>query len=154
MGLLGSSIMVRQLFTAGYEGATINSFISNLLVNNIEYVLDVRSHPLSRKPGFSKTTLAKRLNRKKIQYIHLGELGAPKSLRRKLKSTGDYQAFFKKMDKYLDGKKDAIEKAYYHVKNNLCCLMCFEQRVDQCHRKIVARKIKLRDGNGLQITNI
>jgi len=81
MGLSGSSIMGRQLFTAGYEGATINSFISNLLVNNIEYVLDVRALPLSRKPGFSKSTLAQRLNCEKIQYIHLVELGAPKPLR-------------------------------------------------------------------------
>jgi len=146
--------MGRQLFTAGYEGATINSFISNLLVNNIEYVLDVRALPLSRKPGFSKSTLAQRLNCEKIQYIHLGELGAPKPLRQNLKSTGDYPAFFKKMDKYLDGKKDAIEKAYYYVKNNLCCLICFEHHADQCHRKIVAQKIKIRDGNGLQIKNI
>jgi uncharacterized protein (DUF488 family) len=146
--------MSRELYTAGYEGVTIDTFISNLLCNDIECVLDVRALPLSRKPGFSKTQLAQRLLRAKINYIHLGELGSPKPLREKLKSTGDYPAFFKKMDRYLTSKKDAIEEAYYHVKNNLCCLMCFERYAEQCHRKIVAQKIKLRDGNGLQIKHI
>jgi uncharacterized protein (DUF488 family) len=32
--------------------------------------------------------------------------------------------------------------------------MCFEKTADYCHRKIVAEKIKERDGNGLLIKDI
>ena len=146
--------MSRQLFTVGYEGNTIDSFIAHLQNNNIKYLVDVRQVPFSRKQGFSKTKLARTLNRAKIHYVHLVDLGAPKSLRENLKSTGDYSAFFKKMDRYLSGKKEAIEEAYHYVISSRCCLMCFEHLAAQCHRRIVARKIKARDEDGLQIKHI
>jgi len=146
--------MPRKLFTIGYEGTCIDSFIGCLLSNNIDCLIDVRQAPLSRKPGFSKTELSRRLNHAKIRYVHLGDLGTPKALREKLKLTSDYSTFFKKMDKYLNQKKDSIEMAYDYAMGSTCCLMCFEKLSDQCHRKIVARKIKERDGNGLQVKNI
>lgn len=146
--------MPRQLFTIGYEGTSIDTFIANLLTNNIDCVLDVRALPLSRKPGFSKTEIARRLNRAKIEYVHLGDLGTPKPIREKLKSTRDYSTFFKTMERYLGNKKDAIEAAYRHVINHTCCLMCFERLAAECHRKIVARRIKARERNGLQIKHI
>ena len=146
--------MSTQLFTTGYEGTTISGFIDRLQANRINCVIDVRFLPLSRKPGFSKTKLARRLGQSNIKYVHLGELGAPKKFREYLKSTGNYSDFFKKMNKYLNGKKNAIEEAYRYVMKKRCCLMCFEQLSAQCHRRIVARKIKIRDGNGLQIKHI
>lgn len=146
--------MARELFTTGYEGTTIDGFIDRLEVNRINCVLDVRFLPLSRKPGFSKTKLAQRLSESKIKYVHLAELGAPKKLRESLKSTGDYLDFFRKMNKYLNGKRSALEEAYSHIMLKRCCLMCFEKLWAQCHRKIVARKIKIRDGNGLKIRHI
>jgi uncharacterized protein (DUF488 family) len=146
--------MPRNLFTVGYEGVTIDNFVATLLTNNVDCILDVRQLPLSRKPGFSKNELAQRLNRAKIQYVHLGDLGSPKPIREKLKSTRDYSAFFRKMDTYLAGRKDAIETAYKYAMNNTCCLMCFERLAAQCHRGLVAKKIKQRNGNGLQIIHL
>ena len=146
--------MHRELFTVGYEGTTIEGFIDSLRANNISCVLDVRALPLSRKRGFSKTQLAGRLTRAQIDYIHLPELGTPKVIRDRLKSTRDYSTFFEKMEKYLTGKKDAIRQAYDHVMNTRCCLMCFERLAEQCHRKIVAEKIRATNGDDLQITHI
>ena len=146
--------MVKQLFTVGYEGASIETFIANLRANKVKCVLDVREAPLSRKRGFSKTQLGRALNDADIRYIHLRELGTPKSVRDELKSTRDYTAFFEKMNLYLAAKKDAIETALSYVLNSTCCLMCFERLASECHRKLVAQKIKAKDGNGLQITHI
>jgi uncharacterized protein (DUF488 family) len=146
--------MPRNLFTVGYEGTNINGFIANLLTNSVDCVLDVRQLPLSRKPGFSKNQLAQRLNRAKIQYVHLADLGTPKPIRQKLKSTRDYSTFFKKMNAYLAARKDAIETAYKYAMNNTSCLMCFERLAAQCHRKLIAKKIKQRNGNGLQIIHL
>jgi len=146
--------MPRQLFTIGYEGTGIDAFVADLLANDIDCVLDVRALPLSRKPGFSKNQLLRRLEQSQIHYVHLPDLGTPKPIREDLKSTGDYSAFFRKMDKYLSGKKKAIEAAYDYVTQNTCCLMCFERLAARCHREIIAQKIRGRDGNGLQIRNI
>jgi uncharacterized protein (DUF488 family) len=152
--LLGSHNMARQLFTAGYEGTTIHSFIDALRTNNVECVIDVRASAFSRKPGFSKTALSRNLESANIRYVHLPDLGTPKPVREKLKSTGDYEDFFETMDAHLGKKQDVIEFAYKFVNENTCCLMCFEHLAEQCHRNIVANKIKIRDGNGLQIKHI
>ena len=146
--------MSRQLFTVGYEGRDINTFLHNLRSNGIDCVLDIRQHPLSRKPGFSKSQLARRLDRLRIQYVHLPDLGTPKPLREHLKSTGNYSIFFRKMDNHLANKKGALETAYSYVTNHTCCLMCFERLAAACHRKLVARRIEVRDGNGLQIKHL
>ena len=146
--------MRRELFTVGYEGTTIDTFIENLQANRMDCVLDVRSLPLSRKPGFSKIKLAERLGLVGVRYIHLAELGTPKNIREKLKSTQDYSTFFKKMERYLAAQTEAIELAYNHVMSSRCCLMCFERLADHCHRRIVAEKIKAKNGDGLQIIHI
>lgn len=41
-----------NLYTAGYEGLSINAFIARLKQAGIDKVLDVREYPLSRKKGF------------------------------------------------------------------------------------------------------
>jgi uncharacterized protein (DUF488 family) len=146
--------MPRQLFTTGYEGRTLATFITDLRANNIDCILDVRALAFSRKPGFSKTQLARSLKRAKIQYVHLPALGTPKHIRENLKSTGDYATFFKTMERRLANNKEAIEAAYRLAINHTCCLMCFERLADHCHRKIVAGTIKARDGNGLRIKHI
>lgn len=146
--------MGKQLFTAGYEGTNIETFVARLSSKQIDCVLDVRAVPFSRKPGFSKTQLARRLSRAKIEYVHLRELGSPKPLREDLKLTRDYSTFFKKMGRHLASKKQAIEVAYDYVMAKTCCLMCFERLAAECHRKIVARKIKQTNGDGLQIQHI
>ncbi len=146
--------MSKALYTIGYEGTHIDYFIDNLHENNIQCIIDVRALPLSRKTGFSKTQLSQRLHSAEIQYIHLGVLGTPKDIREELKLTRDYSTFFKKMDTYLSNKQEAIEVAYDHVMNSTCCLMCFEKFAAQCHRKLVAEKIKATNGNGLQIKHI
>jgi len=146
--------MSRELFTVGYEGRTVDELIAHLRSKNVNCVVDVRQIPFSRKPGFSKNKLAQTLRRTKIDYVHLGDLGAPKALREDLKLTGDYSAFFQQMDSYLAGKKDAIEEVYRYVMNGRCCLMCFERLAAKCHRKIVADRIKARDGDGLHIKHV
>jgi uncharacterized protein (DUF488 family) len=146
--------MARQLFTAGYEGNTIHTFIATLQTNKVDCVLDVRAVAFSRKPGFSKTALLRNLERANIHYVHIPDLGTPKSIREKLKETSDYVDFFETMDTHLAGKQNAIEFAYEYVNRYTCCLMCFEHLADECHRNIVASKIKTRDGNGLQIKHI
>ncbi len=146
--------MANELFTVGYEGTNIDNFIERLRNNEIDCLIDVREIPLSRKKGFSKTALSTRLEQEDIRYVHLKELGSPKPVRSKLKEDGDYVHFFEAMKSYLADKKDVIEKAYQYVVDKTCCLMCFEHLASQCHRNVVATKIKERDGNGLLINNI
>lgn len=146
--------MPRQLFTVGYEGLDIPTFIARLKANRIDCLIDVRELPLSRKPGFSKASLSRCLSRHKIRYVHFKDLGSPKDVRHKLRLDNDYITFFRRMEKHVSNKKNALATALHYVTHNTCCLMCFERLAAMCHRKIVAKIIKYQDGNGLRIIHI
>lgn len=115
----------------------------------------MREVPASRKTGFSKNSLSEHLESAKIKYLHVKELGSPKTLRDKLKEDKDYDLFFAEYGKYLKTKLNLVKSLYRDViSHELSCIMCFEREPSQCHRKVVAEKIKEIDGNGLIITHI
>ena len=65
------------LATIGYEGASMQTFLSALQEAQVELLVDVRAVASSRRPGFSKTKLAANLAGKGIDYLHLRGLGTP-----------------------------------------------------------------------------
>lgn len=146
--------MSAALFTIGYEGLDLQVFLNRLEEHGIECLLDIREIPLSRKRGFSKSSLALALEGRGIQYVHIRELGSPRVLREELKSHGDYGRFFRRMERYLTTQDEGIERAYRYIGHTRCCLMCFEKLAATCHRKLVARKIRERDGNGLEVKHL
>jgi len=146
--------MSLRLFTIGYEGADLQRFLDCLERNAVECLLDVREIPFSRKRGFSKAPLSGALEKRGIRYVHFRELGSPGSVREELKSDHDYTKFFREIEKYLATQAEGIERAYTYVGHMTCCLMCYERLAAMCHRKIVAAKIKERDGNGLEVKHL
>lgn len=144
-----------SLFTVGYEDRDIKEFINRLQKKKIQTLIDVREIPASRKSGFSKNQLSEHLEEVGIKYIHVKELGSPKILREKLHENNDYYFFFKKYSAYIQTKLDVVKKLYADIiMHETSCIMCFERDPFQCHRKIVAEKVKEIDGNGLIITHI
>lgn len=146
--------MSTRLFTIGYEGAGLQAFLDCLERNAVECLLDVREIPFSRKKGFSKTPLARALEERGICYVHFRELGSPSSVRAELKAGHDYGKFFREIEEYLATQTDGIERAYSYIGRMTCCLMCYEKLAAMCHRKVVASKIKERDGNGLEVKHL
>ncbi|MGB8225297.1 MAG: DUF488 domain-containing protein [Sedimentisphaerales bacterium] len=143
-----------ELLTIGYEGREIDEFVLRLKSFNVTHLIDVREIPLSRKKGFSKSTLGQRLKDENIEYIHEKPLGSPAAIRNKLKSDWDYEYFFKAYSAYLSKNMDAVKKVYQYLFDGVTCIMCFERFPEKCHRSIVADKIKEYDGNGLKIIHI
>jgi uncharacterized protein (DUF488 family) len=68
---------VRRIWTIGYERATLDAVIAALKSARIEVLVDIRSLPLSRKPGFSKTALQGAVMGEGIAYRHMKALGTP-----------------------------------------------------------------------------
>jgi uncharacterized protein (DUF488 family) len=142
------------LFTIGYEGAGLQEFLDCLEKNAVKCLLDVREIPFSRKRGFSKTPLSRALEERGIHYVHFKELGSPSSVREELKQGQDYRKFFHEMEEYLTTQVEGIERACSYIDRMTCCLMCYERLAAECHRKVVASKIKERDGNGLKVEHL
>ena len=143
-----------EILTIGYEGREIKEFIAHLKSFGVTRLIDIREVPLSRKKGFSKSAIKERLDSDHIQYVHLRSLGCPTPIRHKLKTDWDYDYFFGAYSDYLSKNQGAIAEAHRYIADGVICLMCFERSPEKCHRKIVAKKIKEFDGNGLKITHI
>ncbi|MBN1353633.1 MAG: DUF488 domain-containing protein [Candidatus Omnitrophica bacterium] len=144
----------KRFFTAGYEGKDIDEFIDHLSEYNIQRVVDVREIPLSRKPGFSKTALRKRLAEHGIDYIHFRTLGSPSSLRKKLYQDKDFEYFFEEYERHLETCKDELKKIYEVISERLSCLLCFEKDHSNCHRTAVADRVNQVNGTSFKVEHI
>ncbi|MFC2169547.1 DUF488 family protein [Acidobacteriota bacterium] len=147
-------LKVRDFFTIGYEGREIEEFISYLKYFKVSRLIDVREIPLSRKIGFSKSSLKEKLASAEIEYVHLKSLGSPKEIRKKLKTDHNFKYFFKAYSSYLDNNQSAIEDVLKYITDGINCIMCFEKSPDICHRSTVVNKIKEYNGKELKIKHI
>jgi uncharacterized protein (DUF488 family) len=129
-----------DLFLTGYEKESIDTFIKKLSSVNIDTIIDVREIPLSRKAGFSKKSLEKKLFSNKIKYYHFSKLGSPKKIRHALRSgILDYLEFFQLYQKYVRNQKESIFESLDIIGNNKKIgILCFEKETELCHRTILA----------------
>lgn len=148
------AMSAREIFTIGYEGCRIDDFVARLKTFNITRLIDIREIPLSRKVGFSKSQLKKRIESENIEYIHLRTLGSPTSMRHRLKEDHDYDRFFSAFSNYLSKNTSALIEVHGYIQDGINCLMCFERYPEKCHRSAVAQKIREYDGNGLLVSHI
>jgi uncharacterized protein (DUF488 family) len=124
------------LFTIGYEGLSIDDYLRKLISNDIHALIDVRSNPLSRKPGFSKSSFRDHIEKAGIKYFHIPELGVPSKLRKNLDTREAYDSLFDYYGrKILPSNTESIEK----IKGILfefsrVALTCFEADYLLCHR--------------------
>ncbi len=148
--------MVRHtLFTTGYSGHDLNSFLRHLREHEISVVIDVRRNPVSRKKGFSRTALSEFLQLNGVQYLHVRELGVPTHLRHQLRD-GDCKLpdYFSCFREYLQEQKSALDRVYALALNSNCCLICLEVASDECHRSVVAEEVASRDGHMVEVVHV
>ncbi len=137
--------MKRSVFTIGYEGADLDTFLATLGLAGVEHLIDVRDVPISRKRGFSKAKLADALAIAGIHYTHLKALGDPKAGRDAMKR-GDYSAFLTIYNQHLetDDAQQSLDVAAGIARNAVTVLLCYERNPKQCHRTIVAEQLQSR----------
>jgi hypothetical protein len=148
--LKGSSIMT--IFTIGYEGLNTDMFMTLLSRHSVETIVDIRELPLSRKPGFSKKSLATTLNCSGLEYVHMVNLGCPRPVRERYKADGNWGRYTEGFLTYLKTQDTAIAALSELVKSSNCALLCFEADPNYCHRSLVAAAVQ--DYAGMPVTHI
>lgn len=134
---------LNKIYTLGYEGATVADFIATLRLAGISLLLDVRELPQSRRAGFSKRVLSEALEAAGIAYRHVKQLGDPKPGRDAARR-GDMAEFRSIFSAHIE-KEDAqaaIRDAASVSQNETIALMCYERAPKDCHRSIVAERIR------------
>jgi uncharacterized protein (DUF488 family) len=127
-------------FTIGYAGKTIDGFVGELLAAKVDRVVDVRALPLSRKKGFSKTSLGEALASKGIEYVHLREAGNPFRDQK-----GDIETCLALYAKHLDANPEVVTDVEAVLDGHRAALLCFEADACECHRSIIVDRLLTRN---------
>lgn len=132
-----------MFFTIGYEGQSIETYIDQLIQNDVRLLVDVRKNPLSRKYGFSKTALSGICESFGIAYLHIPSLGIPGDQRRNLVTQDDFDRLFQRYDEEVLPKNQASinQLVDLFLKHKRIALTCFERQHFQCHRDRVANAV-------------
>jgi len=141
------------VYTAGYEGLSVDAFLNGLIANGIHQLIDVRMNPIARRFGFHKSTLSRLCGDLGISYVHVPQLGIHSSLRQELNDQDDYEELFKQYRKStLKSETEAIDTVAGLVQDKPSVLVCMEACPDQCHRKHLAKVVA--EQTGLEIWHI
>ena len=131
------------LYTIGYEGISLESYLNKLIKKNIKVLCDVRKNALSMKFGFSKNQLKNACEGVGILYYHLPDVGIDSDQRQELSTQADYDRLF---DKYVSstlpytmGTQTFILQLLQEYSS--VALTCFEAQSCQCHRSHLAKAI-------------
>lgn len=128
--------MTDALWTIGYAGKSLADFLAQLAAAGVEQVVDVRALPLSRKKGFSKTSLAEALAAAGIGYVHVRAAGNPF---RELK--GDPARTLALYAAHLDAHPEVIAEVEDAVAGKRSALLCYEASAHECHRSVLASRM-------------
>ena len=129
-----------KLFTIGYEGATMDEFLSALLAAGVQRVIDVRAVASSRRPGFSKTALRNALAEVGIDYVHLRALGTPADGRAAARAgrQADLERIYEGQLQLPEAMVQA-EQMRELAAEKPSALLCFERHPAGCHRTLLIR---------------
>ena len=135
--------MKRKLYTIGYTGFSLPEFVATLSENGVEYLIDTRELPISRKKGFSKSALRERLEKAGIGYAHFRLLGSPSAVRHELRQSRDYKHFFAQVCRHIATLEATrqLHDAIGIAREKTSCLMCCCPDWTRCHRKCLVEAI-------------
>lgn len=127
------------VYTIGYHGRALPSFVHLLQEHGVKKVLDVRELPLSRQKGFSKGTLSEALSAGGIEYVHLREAGNP--FRKLATSAEECLGMYRS---HLKGKPKVLDLLEGELNGEPTAILCLEAEPSHCHRSVITDLLRKR----------
>lgn len=126
------------IWTIGYEQTTQNAVIAALQAADVEVLADIRYLPLSRRPGFSKSSLAAAVGEAGIEYRHFKHLGTPADGRAAARR-GDHAVLGQVYAAQLELPEAMAGMAELRslASERRTALLCYERDAAQCHRSLL-----------------
>ena len=141
------------VYTAGYEGKSVDAFFNHLLELGIDVLIDVRANPISRKYGFSGRRLGQFCERLGLDYHHVPSLGIPGSARTGLGSLASYKRLLSRYERSMLPQRCAEVK---ELGQFMCLrpsvLICVEKDPHRCHRSRLANAVA--ETTGLDVVHL
>ena len=126
------------LFTIGYEQATQAAVVSAVRDAGVEVLADIRYLPLSRRPGFSKSSLRAAVEEAGIGYRHFKQLGTPAEGRSAARR-GDHAELARVYAGQLELPEALAQMAELRAlaEDKRVALLCYESNAAECHRALL-----------------
>lgn len=141
------------VYTAGYEGRSVDAFFNDLLKRGIDVLVDVRANPVSRKYGFSGLRLGEFCKKLGLEYRHVPSLGIPSAERAGLNGFASYQRLLKRYEEAMLPEQSAeVEGVGRLMQRHPSVLVCVEKDVRCCHRSRLAEAVA--DVSGLEVIHL
>jgi uncharacterized protein (DUF488 family) len=130
------------VYSLGYEGLSIDGFLDVVLKAGIQMVIDSRYNPISRKYGFSKSSLANKCHYVGTRYHQFSEMGIPSKIRSQIQDRQALWDFY--TEEILSRNSEVLESIANICMSDPSVLICFERKPEDCHRHIIARELSIR----------
>ena len=129
---------MREILTIGYARATQDALVEALVDARVELLADIRALPLSRRAGFSKTSLAAAVEEAGIAYLHFRHLGTPKEGRDAARR-GDHAALERVYRGQLELPEALAQMAELQAlaREQRTCMLCYCETTEGCHRELL-----------------
>ena len=139
---MGRKIAPPTIYTIGYEGVTQAAVIDSLKQAGVELLADIRYLPLSRRPGFSKSSLKAAAEEAGIAYRHFKQLGTPAEGREAARR-GDHAALARVYAGQLELPEAIAQSALMleMAREKPSALLCMERDPAQCHRTLLLNAV-------------
>lgn len=126
------------IFTIGYEQATQDAVVTALRDAGVEVLADIRYLPLSRRPGFSKSSLRTAVEEAGIGYRHFRQLGTPAEGRAAARR-GDHAELGRIYAGQLQLPEALAQMAELRAlaEDKPIALLCYERDAGECHRALL-----------------
>lgn len=126
------------IWTIGYEQVTQAAVIAALREAGVEVLADIRYLPLSRRPGFSKSSLKAAVEEAGIAYRHFKQLGTPAEGRAAARR-GDHPALERSYAGQLELPEAMAQMAELRAlaQGKRVALLCYERAAAGCHRSLL-----------------
>lgn len=126
------------IFTIGYEGVTQAAVVDALKQAAVELLADIRYLPLSRRPGFSKSSLKAAVEEAGVAYRHFKQLGTPAEGRAAARR-GDQAALARIYAGQLELPEAIAQMAEIRdlAETKRVALLSYERAAAECHRSLL-----------------
>lgn len=143
-----------NIYTIGFTKISAEQFFSRLINNHIDIVLDIRINNTSQLAGFSKYPDIEYFLKSiaAIQYISDINFAPTESILKDYKNKNiSWDEYEKRFDLLMDERniEGYIKKNYDMALTKNLCLLCSEDKANNCHRRLVAEYFKQIFGNNI-----
>lgn len=139
------------VFSVGHSNHPLSVFLNLLKKNDIQVIVDVRSHPYSKySPHFASPSLKEALVRSGIRYVYMGDV---------LGGHPDGEEFYDAEGHVLYSRVAAspvflagIDRLERGIQEYRVAVMCSEESPLECHRRLLIGRVLA--GRGIRMMHV